>query len=129
MVDVNKLQNGNSKLFVEKLKNQGVKLDFSIDSLKIIDDWLDKGRAKIQEYEKYDTIVLCGAYLGEVLKKYFGGKWATTLEHGLQPIVLDINGANLNPLGKVKKFLDSGKGDSLYSLAKAVEKLRQENKL
>ncbi len=125
MININKLQNNNSKLFVEKMKKIGVKLDFSMDSLKAVDDWLNKERTKMQEYEKYDTITLCGAYLGGVIKKYFGGKWNTTLEPFFQPIILDINGMKLNPLGKVKKFFDSGKVESLWFFAKDVEKFRK----
>ncbi len=131
IVNLNALQKENALLLREKIK--GLKLDFSLGSLNSVDNWLAKERNKILASEKHDLVILCGAYLGEVIRKEigeFGGvDWSLVSHPGLQPICLNANNATLNPLGKVMKFIESGKSESLFQLAESAKALRKEGKL
>jgi hypothetical protein len=55
-------------------------LDFSLDSLKIIDEYLNRVRAEIKDHpprpgELANLLYRCGAYVGEVIRRGAGQEW------------------------------------------------------
>lgn len=116
------------------------KLDFSIDSLKIIDKFLllvKKNKTKIGDKEIEKIILRVGAYLGEVIRKKnpkrfvwisynegsklgdFLGKYEKSLLTGY--LIYDLENKNfLFVLNKVYNFLSFGKSESIWSFAKLI---------
>ena len=117
------------------------RLDFTVESLALIDDYLDKMRQQQLDDEGYGKLVLrCGAYVGEVVLR----NAKDTTYHWLDyEGALKINksiadfGENLGtaaalwnsgtdltifPIGKVMKFLDNGREDSVQFFAEVMIK-------
>ena len=116
---------------------QTEKLDYSLDSLKYVDEYLSKFRAERGSFNDNDqdiiTVALrCGAYTGEVMRR--SGKkeftWLTFDQavkkcgfpkewSGLSTVYVLNYGESgvMMPIGKVLKFLDNGEEDSLYFFA------------
>lgn len=112
------------------------KLDFSVESLRHVDDWLEAMAARSLPSPETQVVVLrCGAYVGEVIRrnatvreyhwldydgavrvdgqiKSLGGK-----SLGLMAVLWDGGKGFTFPLGKVGKFLENGREDSTYFYA------------
>ena len=116
-------------------------LDFSIESLRHIDEYLEHLRADPPEGHDFLRVVLrTGAYVGEVMRKQRRNKyhWITFDEaakhsdfvRGLERSIASAamlwydNGSVSFPLGKVCKYLQNGSEDSVYFFAKVL--LQQE---
>jgi len=112
------------------------KLDFSLESLKHIDDYLESISDKPPEENDYLRVVLrVGAYVGEVMRKQKANyHWVSHEEASkLSDLVAEwepsIATAGILwagkdsfsfPLGKVCKYLENGREDSLYFFAKVL---------
>lgn len=122
------------------------KLDYSLESLKIIDDYLEQVRKRENELkeQEYDKVILrCGAYCGEVMRRQPAGKnyqWITeeeaikkdsSIKNFAYPMLTTYGlydpkrQAFAFPMAKVAKFLQDGRGESLYFYAKAMLAERQ----
>ena len=121
------------------------KLDFSTESLKAVDDYLNKVRTKLKKLTKTEikTIILrCGTYLGEVMRKkephkfiWINYKTACKLAELTKELKKDIRTgivlynlktkSVLYPLAKVWKFLEYGRGDNLWSFATVLLRLKE----
>lgn len=115
------------------------RLDFTVESLSLVDDYLDQMRQQQEmESDAYCKLVLrCGAYVGEVILRNSKGKTYHWLDYKgalkISKTVVDF-GENLGtaavlwdsatgltfPLGKVMKFLDNGREDSVQFFAKVM---------
>ena len=104
----------------------GEDLDFSIDSLTLVDalleDWRDEG---IVSADVAETLFSFGCYVGEVIRLEAGGKWVTPSETPRPdvfqwPLVLSTMGGWWNPIGKVFKRLDNGSEDSLAFFCQTI---------
>lgn len=115
-------------------------LDFSLESLKAVDFYLNevrKRKVKLNQDQLIKVVARCGAYCGEVVrrnsKKNF--YWITYdtatsvsqkgkffVEKSIYTFyILFAEPENFCfPLAKVGKFLDSGSGESLWGLASMV---------
>ena len=113
-------------------------LEFSLESLKKIDDYLEKIKSHPEFENNYSKIVLrVGAYVGQVIKlnskknfhwydfensikinrelEQFGESIATVA------LLIDKdNDETLFPLAKVCKFLENGREDSVYFFAQVA---------
>lgn len=116
------------------------RLDFSLESLGFVDDYLDQMRARQLEEggEDYCKLVLrCGAYVGEVILRNAKGKTYHWLDYkgalkinksiadfgeslGSAAVLWDGATGLTFPLGKVQKFLDNGREDSVQFFAKVM---------
>lgn len=114
------------------------KLDFSIDSLEEVDNYIEKTRKnkkKLTEEEIKRIILRCGAYLGEAIRKNSGGDiiWIS-YEEGKKindqlekTVIRDITTHLILydsekkriwfPLAKVYKFLEHGREDNTWAFA------------
>jgi len=114
------------------------KLDYSIDSLKHVDDYLDTIR-KLSDIEKaWDKVILrTGSYLGEVIRRkgvvsiwhWLSYKNACKLSKSLKEYSYDIETSYILwrgsesfcfPMAKVAKFISKGRGESVRSFAKII---------
>jgi hypothetical protein len=115
------------------------KLDFTLESLKHVDDYLNAIRGRtLDDREWFVTVLRTGAYVGEVVRRNSTSRlfhWVdydTAVRHsdfaktlgGPSPAVAAILWEHPEsmsfPLGKVVKFLDNGPEDSTYVFAAVV---------
>jgi hypothetical protein len=116
------------------------RLDFTVESLGFVDDYLDQMRKRNLEEggdAYYKLVLRCGAYVGEVIRRNATGKTYHWLDYkgGLQiskriadfgeslgsaAILWDSATGLTFPLGKVQKFLDNGREDSVQFFAQAI---------
>jgi hypothetical protein len=113
------------------------RLDFTVESLELVDDYLEKMRVKTLDDEAAFRLVLrCGAYVGEVIlrnatdKTYHWLDYKEALEVtkmladfgeslGTVAVLWDSNTGLSFPMGKVVKFLENGREDSVHFFARA----------
>ncbi|MBM3252852.1 MAG: hypothetical protein FJZ16_01185 [Candidatus Omnitrophica bacterium] len=110
------------------------KLNYSLESLKIVDQYLNYVRANkntLKKEEFISVVARCGAYCGEVIRRNSKQHWewitdnkAVELdqrlgEYAIYGFVLyeTLTKTFTFPLAKVVKFLEGGAGDDLYSFA------------
>lgn len=115
------------------------KLDYSVESLRHVDAYLEAVRKNKDLQKSWNrTVLRAGAYVGEVIRrndknaqwhwvdhdgaqainpKYFGalGKSIATAA-----VLFDGKGGFAFPLEKVEKYLDNGSADSVYFFAQVV---------
>ena len=111
------------------------KLDYTIASLKHIDEYLEHVRKKRSNLsqEQLTTIILrCGAYSGEVIKKNIDKNFSWSerdkdviKEFGESVLTIyTLQGKETKtvifPMAKVEKFLPNGKTDSIYFYAQVL---------
>ena len=114
------------------------RLDFTVESLGFVDDYLEQMRERQLEDESYGKLVLrCGAYVGEVILRNakdtpfhwldyqgalkvdksmadFGESLATAA------VLWDSTTGLTFPLGKVMKLLENGREDSVQFFARVI---------
>ena len=112
-------------------------LDFSVDSLAHIDNYLDAIRSDELAGEDLLRIVLrCGAYVGEVIRRHSHSEyhWIDYDQAARESKMVKEVGRYLGtigvlragpdsmcfPLGKICKFIENGREDSVQFFAKAI---------
>ena len=77
------------------------------------------------EIAYWTSVVELGAFGGEVLRGFRGGRWNVTQhDMGTLPIAFEVGPMVVNPMGKAIKFLDAGEEDSLaYMVQVSVAEL------
>lgn len=102
-----------SQAALQSAKNQfGESLDFSSDSLEGVErimTALHKRDPKLTEEQITELSKLWGIYVGEVIRRYYGGQWSTTA--GVPDLAL--GGRNAAPIDKVRKRLVAGPTENL----------------
>ena len=113
------------------------KLDFSVDSLKEVDKYLEKirkNKKKLSEEEIKKIILRCGTYAGEVIRKtsleefiWISYETACRIDRSIINLERSIlthlvlydaeKGGVWFPLNKVYKFLESGNENNLWAFA------------
>lgn len=116
------------------------RLDFTVESLRFVDDFLEQMRARHFEEgsEDYCKLVLrCGAYVGEVILRNANGKTYHWVDYkgavrinksiadfgeslGAAAVLWDGATGLTFPLAKIQKFLDNGREDSVHFFARAM---------
>jgi len=101
-------------------KDRGIDLDYSIDSIKIIEEELDRISGRVDKANPQEgTFGLAtgyGAYIGEVLRRRDGGSWA--VDHSVggprsYPLTTKSN-TTVFPVGWCWKRLTIGEEDNVY---------------
>jgi hypothetical protein len=115
----------------------GIALDFSADSLRSVDEILQKIRALPEEQKKnvtnYDPVNLIywyGCYAGEVFRRVLGGIW-TNAPTGDPPQSiprLEIEGMQVFVLNKAKKALQNGESDSIAFMLHGTKRILEEQR-
>ena len=113
------------------------KLDFSLESLRHIDEYLEYIHKNTPDGNDFLRLVLrCGAYVGEVMRKHSNKEihWvsyedAAKCSESFRKFEYTVASAGVLwhgpesmsfPLGKVCKFIENGNEDSVYSFAKVL---------
>ena len=116
------------------------RLDFSVESLGFVDDYLEQMRQRqlVEGDEDYGKLVLrCGAYVGEVILRNANRQTYHWLDYkgalkinksiadfgeslGSAAVLWDSATGLTFPLAKVQKFLDTGREDSVQFFAKVM---------
>lgn len=105
----------------------GADLDYSENSLREVEDILARmeqraaGSAGKEELD--ETCKMWGSYLGEVVRRHFGGAWSIETYPGKQfaTLTLSVGGSKLFPSMKVHRRLTHGESDSIWTFYKMVK--------
>jgi hypothetical protein len=125
--DLEAIQGANAARFADE---HG--LDGSVDSLILADDALEERRHAHglkpgdvdEDFADGDLIVLAGAYAGEVLRRHTrGARWWLGSPGNAGPLHLRAGvgyGTRVNTLGRVRRYLRYGSGESLHELVSSM---------
>jgi hypothetical protein len=111
-----------SNKFREAVKdNEKTELDYSVDNVKFVDNFLQKFRNEGLTVNDFaETIFVAGSYVGQIMVEQNGGLWIkredANLPEGvsMMPIIIRLpNGTVTDPIGKAFKRFYNGDVDSL----------------
>ena len=92
----------------------GVTLDFTPDTLSLVDQWVRDARKELAERPEVEPLVqtTAGAYLGEVIRRQFGGRWFVEGEESGWHLYLSTVYCAFNPVGLIREalLLDTAEG-------------------
>lgn len=85
----------------------GVMLDFSPDTLSLVDQWVRDARKELKQRPELEALVTsaAGAYLGEVVRREFGGRWFCDGDEDGWRLYLSTVYCAFNPVGMVREAL------------------------
>ena len=85
----------------------GITLDYTSDTLGLLDQWVRDGRREAAEKPEVARIVETagGAYLGEVIRRAFGGIWRIGAEESDWRLLLSSVFCAFNPIAMVREAL------------------------
>ncbi|MGD0675609.1 MAG: DUF6278 family protein [Polyangiaceae bacterium] len=85
----------------------GVELDFSPETLSFVDQWVRDARAEVGRRPEIADVVqsAAGAYLGEVIRRTFGGSWRISEDYADFRLCLSTVYCAFNPIGMVREAL------------------------
>jgi hypothetical protein len=105
-----------------------VQLDYSENSLMEVETILSQLSQEMPANQPSadDVSEMCkmwGSYLGEVVRRRFGGEWSIETYPGKQfaTLTLSVNGNKLFPSMKVHRRLTEGDSDNVWSFYKMVK--------
>ena len=112
---------GLSEFFCGAVKeNEGVELDYSVDTLNFVDQFLDNFSKELKVDDFAETIFVAGCYSGQVMIENANGQWIkqedANLPEGvnMMPIVIKLpNGTVCDPIAKAFKRFANGEADNL----------------
>ena len=116
---------GQSQLAVKAAKMEWQEsLDFGADSLDAVERILTAIHARSQksplgEQDLDEASKMWGAYLGEVIRRRYGGQWSTSADGILQ---IDLSGTSPQPIVKVRRRLADGASDNIRVYFFAIPK-------
>jgi hypothetical protein len=111
-----------AKQFQDAVKaNEGIDLDFSVETLVFTDKFLQSFREKALLVNDFaETIFVVGCYVGQVMVHNKGGKWIKEEDANLpkgvtmMPIVIQLpNGTITDPIAKSFKRFYNGEIDNI----------------
>ena len=106
-------------------------LDFSENSLMELETILAQVAQETAQGDVSETCKIWGSYLGEVVRRRFGGDWSIETYPGKRfaTLTLTVNGNKLFPSIKVHRRLTEGDGDNVWSFYRMVKaKLEEQRK-
>ena len=98
-------------------------LDYSEKSLRDVEAILGKLAEAPIPGDLTEICKMWGSYLGEVVRRRFGGEWSIETYPGKQfaTLTLNVNGNKLFPSIKVHRRLTEGEGDSVWTFYRMVK--------
>ena len=102
-----------------------VHLDYSENSLQEVEHLLGRlhdDMSKSDANKIDDMAKIWGGYLGEVVRRRFGGEWSIEKYPAgdFLIVTLNVNGARLFPSMKVHKRLTEGSGEDIWNFYQSV---------
>jgi hypothetical protein len=85
----------------------GVTLDYEPDTLSFVDQWMRDARAEMERRPEAAEVVQssAGAYLGEVMRRSFGGEWVVRGEVATWRLCMASVFCAFNPIGMAREAL------------------------
>jgi hypothetical protein len=85
----------------------GTMLDFQPETLSLLDQWVRDARLELKARPEAADLVqsAAGAYLGEVVRRAFGGRWFAEGDHAGWRLYLSTVYCAFNPIGMVREAL------------------------
>lgn len=85
----------------------GARLDFSPDTLSLVDQWVRDARAEVRQRPETAEVVeqSAGAYLGEVVRRTFGARWFCEGDPSAWRLYMSRVYCAFNPVGMVREAL------------------------
>lgn len=98
-------------------------LDFSENSLLELEELLSRLSSSTASAEMDESCKLWGCYLGEVVRRRFGGEWSIETYPGkdFATLTLSVGGAKLFPSMKIHRRLTRGSEDNLWSFYRMIK--------
>jgi hypothetical protein len=106
---------------------EGITLDYSESSVEQVEailaslyhqnraglfGWISRrGGPRLDERQLYGIALMYGAYLGEVMRRHWGGAWAEEMPEDQPWYTLQFGSTGLFPINKVHKRLLNGEED------------------
>ena len=99
------------------------RLDYSENSLMELESLLEQVSSSRQGDDMAEACKMWGSYLGEVVRRRFGGEWSieTYPGKGFATLTLSVGGAKLFPSMKIHRRLTRGSDDNLWAFYKMVK--------
>jgi hypothetical protein len=111
-----------AKSIARELSSAGYNADFSLESLKEIDRFLDD-QAPDGPQNRGPRIFALGSYVGEVIRRAAGGEWRGNDSDPQAEIDVELrlkDGTTLRPVQSVMKRLESGSAAGMYAYGQAA---------
>ncbi len=99
-------------------------LDYSENSVQELEVILSQISHQGQTSDELtETCKLWGSYLGEVVRRQFGGEWTVEQYPGKEfaTLTLTVNGSKLFPSMKIHRRLTQGDGENVWSFYKMIK--------
>ncbi len=95
----------------------GVHLDFTPDTLSLVDQWVRDARGELAARPELVPLVegAAGAYLGEVVRRAFGARWILPREHSDWRLGMSTVYCAFNPLGMAREALMLGDAEGWHA--------------
>ena len=95
----------------------GVMLDFMPETLSLVDQWLRDGRHEVAERPEVEPLMeaAAGAYLGEVVRREFGGRWFADGDESGWRLYLSTVYCAFNPVGMAREALLLGEAEGWHA--------------
>ena len=109
---------------VQKAREFNTQLDYTENSLIEVEVILaELARQALEDDAVGETCKMWGSYLGEVVRRRFGGEWSVETYPGKQfaTLTLSIGGNKLFPTMKVHRRLTQGEDDNVWSFYKMIK--------
>jgi hypothetical protein len=108
---------------VQAARGFDVLLDYSEESLRRVEDILARLAGQPQSEDLAEACKMWGSYLGEVVRRRYGGEWTIETYPGKQfaTLTLSVGGNKLFPTMKVHRRLTQGQDDNVWSFYTMVK--------
>lgn len=117
-----------SDWIIKALNSSGYAVDYSVDSMKEIDRFIDEQNLPggLIERNRGQIIFALGAFIGQTTIKLYGGEWITDDNdpRGELEIAVKLpNGFLMWPVQKCIKRIQLGQEESIYSYVRSIDTL------
>jgi hypothetical protein len=107
----------NAELVRQMARKLGVEVGFDEAGVHWLGGFIDRQRSVATDAQKADALDTLGSFLGECIRRTYGGEWQEN-EHGL---LVKINErVSVYPFNKVQKHLKNEDGDSVLGLFNSI---------
>lgn len=103
------------------LEQLEVESDYGLHAVAWIDQFIDRERENFPEATRERFVNGFGAYLGESIRRTYGGEWVKTERGWIVQIQSGNAKVDISCFGKVYKWMESGEtGDSILGMFTAL---------
>jgi hypothetical protein len=120
---VNAMAGAYAEQAVQTARELRAHLDYSEQSLLEVETILNRLADGTPSDDMTEVCKMWGSYLGEVVRRRFGGEWTIETYPGKQfaTLTLSVGGTKLFPTMKVHRRLTQGQDDNVWSFYKMVK--------